>query len=182
MGWFWLIVGIAVAVVIGLILSRGGVYRRVFAHEHLLEVARAVVGLKAAVLSKIIVGQENEVVSRDDPRVLMTSERLVVFYTIERFAGDRYVHHYSISLAGSYTAHAVGESYVLFVAKLLGIPAESLGLAVGKSTVHHAEFELSAAEQSQFASRPVRRMTSADVAAFLDEWRSQTGRLPWHQN
>jgi len=36
---------------------------------------------------------------------------------------------------------------VLFSAKLLGVPFESLALGVGRSTVHHAEFQLSPTEQ-----------------------------------
>jgi hypothetical protein len=67
-------------------------------------------------------------------------------------------------------AHAVGETFVLFSAKLLGVPFESLALGVGRSTVHHAEFHLSPTEQAEFAGRPVPEVSLADITAFRGEW------------
>ena len=71
-------------------------------------------------------------------------------------------------MAGGYTAGAVGESFVLFIATLLGIPFEQLALSVVvKSTVHHAEFNLSEEEQAQFVGKAVQESGVADVTNFL---------------
>jgi hypothetical protein len=145
MGWEWICAGVAVAALIGWIVFRGAAYRRLFADDHLLEVARGVTRIKAAALDKVIATDEDEVRSPADPRVVVTSAGLALLYTVRRVE-DRFVHHYSVSVAGGYTAHAVGETFVLFVARRLGVPSESLSLGVGRSTVHHAEFRLSAVE------------------------------------
>jgi hypothetical protein len=178
--WGWLCAGSAIVALIGWILSRGGLYRRLFADAHFVEVARGVDRLKDAALERVIVSDEDEVASPADRRTLVTSAGLALLYTVRAVEG-RFVHHYSVSVAGRYTAHAVGETFTLFVAKLLGLPFEALALGVGRSTVHHAEFRLSAGEQAEFAARPVPVVSAAEVAVFRSEWVEASKRLRWER-
>ena len=180
MEWGWVCAGVAVAALVGWVVFRGAVYRRLFGDGHFLEVARGVGRVKAAALDKVIASDEDEVRSPADPRALVTSAGLALLYTVRRVE-DRFVHHYSVSVAGGYTAHAVGETFVLFVAKLLGVPFESLALGVGRSTVHHAEFQLSAGEQSEFTGRPVPEVSPAEVTAFRGEWVEARKHLRWQR-
>ena len=180
MEWGWVCAGIAVAALVGWIVFRGAAYRRLFADGHFLEVAKGVSRIKAAALDKVIVSGVNEVRLPDDSRALVTSAGLALLYTIRRVE-DRFVHHYSVSAAGGYTAHAVGETFVLFVAKLLGVPFESLALGVGRSTVYHAEFQFSTVEQSEFAVRVVPEVSLAAVAAFRSAWVEARKQLQWQQ-
>ena len=178
--WGWVCAGLAVAALVGWILLRGGLYRRLFADEHFLEVARGVARLKAAALEKVIASEGDELRSPDDPRALVTSAGLALLYTV-RQGGGRFVHHYSVSVAGGYTAHAVGETFVLFVAKLLGVPFDALALGVGRSTVHHAEFQLGGDGQAEFAGRPVPEVGPKEIAAFRTEWFEASKRLHWQR-
>jgi hypothetical protein len=180
MGWGWVCAGLLVALVVAWVVYRAAVYRRLFADEHFLEVARGLGRVKTSALDKLLGAEEDEVTSRTDPRVLLTSAGLALLYTVRQAEGG-FVHHYSVSVAGGYTAHAVGETFVLFVAKLLGVPFGSLALGVGRSTVHHAEFRLSAAEQSEFAARPVPEVSPAEVTAFRQEWADAARHLRWQR-
>ncbi|SRR6266404_5986332 len=89
---------------------------------------------------------------------------------------------YSVGVAGGYTAGAVGESFVLFIATLLGIPFEQLALSVVvKSTVHHAEFNLSEEEQAQFVGKAVQESGVADVTNFLRNVLEARKHLRWQR-
>ena len=178
----WICAGLAVAlsaaVVLLWLLSRGGFYKRVFADEHFLEVARALPRVKAAAVGGVYETDEPMESPENNPRVLVTSAGLVLAYTV-RCDGDRYVHHYSVSAAGGVTAHSLGEPYVLFVAKLLGVPYDALNLGVGRSTVHHAEFYTDEAGLAEFAARPVAEMSATDVTSFRREWIAVREKLQW---
>ena len=93
----------------------------------------------------------------------------------------RAVRHYSLSLAGGYTAHAVGAMFVLFVARVLGVPFQTLALSVAPSTVHHAEFHLSAAEQEGFTNRPVPELAPDEIMALRREFFDVRERLWWQR-
>lgn len=178
--WGWICGGVALVAAIAFVwvFLRGNVYRRLFADEHFLEAARGVARVKIGAMENPV-SEDAEVPSpEEDPRVLMTSAGLVLFYTVRR-VDERFVHHYSVSVAGGYTAHAVGETFVLLTARALGIAYDRLALGVGASTVHHAEFELSEDENESFRARPVPEMSAADVDAFRKEWLEVRDRLHW---
>src|SRR5687768_8172562 len=102
--WFW---------------SRGSLYRKLFAEAHLFQVGKGIGALKHAALSNI--GVEDPQASRstaDDPRWLRTDAGLVLAYTISNDGPGEYVHYASVSVSGTYTAHAVGETFILLWAKL----------------------------------------------------------------
>ncbi len=180
MGWGWVCAGLVVAALVAWVVYRAAVYRRLFADEHFLEVARGLGRVKTAALDGVTAAGEEAVPSPADLNVLVTRAGLAVLYTVRQAEGE-FVHHYSVSVVGGYTAHAVGETFVLFVAKLLGVPFGSLALGVGRSTVHHAEFRLSAAEQAEFAARPVPEVSPAEVTAFRQEWAEASKQLRWQR-
>lgn len=180
MEWGWVCASVTVAALVAWVVFRGGVYRRLFADGHFMEVARAAGRVKTAALGRVITSDDDEPRSPADPRAAVTSAGLALLYTVRRVE-DRFVHHYSVSVAGGYTAHAVGETFVLFVARVLGVPVASLALGVGRSTVHHAEFQFTGAEQSEFAGRPVAEVSPAEVTAFRDEWVEARKQLQWRQ-
>jgi hypothetical protein len=176
--WGWVCVGLPVAALLGWIALRIRKYRRLSADEHYFEMAREVARLKTAALDKVIALGADEAPSPSDPRASVTGAGLALFYTVRR-SDDRFIHHYSVGVAGGYTSRLVGEMFTLFVARLLGVPFEALTLEVGRSTVHHAEFNLSAAEQSKFAERAVPAPSPAEVTSFRKEYLGARERLRW---
>jgi hypothetical protein len=104
---------------------------------------------------------------------------LALVYKINQ-RDDRFIHHYSVSIPGRVTPHAVGEQFILFVARLLGVPFDILALSrFESSTVHHAEFRLSQSEQLAFARQPVPEVTKVEIAAFLTEFHEARKDLRW---
>jgi len=176
--WGWVCAGLAVAAFVGWIVFRIRAYRRFFADEHFLEIAREVARLKIAALDRVVALDEHEAPSPTDPRALVTSAGLALFYTIRRI-DDRFVHHYSVSVARGHTAHLVGEMFTLFVARLLGVPFEALTLEVGRSAVHHAEFHLPATEQSKFAERAAPKVSPIEITSFRKECMEVRKHLRW---
>jgi hypothetical protein len=181
---------------LGYLLFRAVTYHRYFADGHFTEVAQGVARIKAAALERVVASKKDEVRSTADPRVLVTSAGLRLVYTGRRME-DRFVHHYSVSMAYCFTAGLVGKRFVLFVAKVLGVPLDSLALGVGRTTVHHvhhadfrfaspdtghhAEFQFSSPEQAAFAERAVPEVSVAEITAFRKEWFEASERLRWEQ-
>lgn len=150
-------------------------YRRIFADRHFAEVARNVAQVKAAALEH----GDGEYRPPDDPRARVTTAGLAMVYSISQ-RDDRFIHHYSVSIAGRPTPHGVGEPFTLFVAQLLGVPFDLLALSSSEtSTVHHAEFQLSQSEQLAFASQPIPEVTKTGIKAFLTEFHAARKDLHW---
>ena len=173
--WLVIVVVLAIVALAWWYVPRRARYGRVFGDQHFTEVARGVARIKTAAMERPDVALVH---APTDPRLLVTSKGLVLLYTLTR-TGDRFEHHYSLSLGGGYTAHAPGATFVLFVAKLLGVPFQTLALSVAPSTAHHAEFHLSAAEQEGFTNRPVPEPTPDEIMAFRREFFDVRERLQW---
>jgi hypothetical protein len=182
--WGWLWAGVLVALILVSIAIwiyfRGQTYRRIFADSHFAEVARGVARVKSAAVERIILCEKDEMQSPSDPRILVTAAGLALVYSVRR-VDDNYVHHYSVSVSGGYTAHAVGETFVLFIAKLLSVPSERLALGIGRSTIHHAEFQFSQTEQFAFAALPIPDVSIEEIAAFREEWLEIRKELKWQR-
>jgi hypothetical protein len=100
---------------------------------------------------------------------MQTSAGLVFVYTVSIDPAGTYVHHASVSIPGRVTAHAVGETFILLWAKLLGVGYDRLVLQVSPATVHHATFVLDESEQAAFAQRPVETPAADMLKAFQAE-------------
>jgi hypothetical protein len=175
-----LIVGLGVLLIALWLSSRARRYARLFADPHLLEIGRGLARVKAAALAHVIRDERDEPMARDDPRILATSAGLAIVYTVsERELG--FVHHCSVSVIGGPTAHAVGGTFVLFVAKLLGLTPAELRCSVAASTVHHAELSLDAARHAALAARPVPELGPAALAALRRGALEARGRVTWQR-
>jgi len=112
---------------------------------------------------------------------MLTSAGLAVLYLVGR--QDPWFHHdLSVSLPiRAYTARAIGDVFICFLAHLMGIGVERLSLRVSSKTVHHAEFTLSPLEHQQFADRPVLSLSSEELAAFRRHWALSWRRGGWER-
>lgn len=167
----WLLACLAIAAVglVWWIVLRLSWYRRLFAVPHLMQFAQELAAVKQAAMRDVITSDGEGVRPPDDARILRTSAGLALLYTVSLGAAGTYVHHASVSIPGRPTAHAVGETFILLWAKLLGVEYGRLALDVSPMTVHHAEFVLNENEQSDFAQRPVETPTAEWLQAFLAE-------------
>jgi hypothetical protein len=165
--WLLLCLAVVVAGLAWWTVSRLSVYRRLFAVAHMSEFGQGLAALKQAAMRAA--GDGGDVSSPDDARILRTSAGLALLYTISIKAPGTYVHHASVSIPGRVTAHAVGETFILLWAKLLGVKYERLALEVSPTTVHHAEFMLDENEQANFARRPVQAPTVELLQAFRSD-------------
>ena len=93
----------------------------------------------------------------------------------------QFVHHCSVSVAGGYTAHAVGAMFLGFTTSLLGLPWERMTFEIGKSTVHHGEIVLDRADHQALAARPVAEPSMADVTAFRQSWSKARPNFEWRR-
>jgi hypothetical protein len=178
----WLLLCLA-AVVAGLAwwtVSRLSLYRRLFAVPHMTEFGHGLAALKQAAMRAV--GDGGDASSPDDARILRTSVGLALFYTISMKAPGTYVHHASVSIPGGVTAGAVGETFILLWARLLGVAYERLALEVSPTTVHHAEFVLDENEQAIFAQRPVPAPTVELLQAFQSECAAARSGLRWERS
>jgi hypothetical protein len=165
------------------VLARTRRYGGSFADAHVLEVARGLVGVKAAALARPIRSQSDEPAGPADPRILATSAGLAIVYTVaESESGSRFVHHCSVSLVGAPTTHAVGGTFLLLVAKLLGLPREGLSCQITESTVHHAELALDAARHAAIAAAPVLAPLPAELAELRQEALNARASVAWERS
>ncbi len=171
-----LIIGMLLTIVFVLTLAslwllRGfAAYNRVFSDEHFQEVSARLPALKRAALERVIVPGSDAVCMSEDPRGLLTSAGLTVLYLVGR-EGDWFHHDLSInSPSCGYTTHAVGEMFIYFLVRLLGVEMDRLRLGVSPRAVHHAAFTLSTGEHEQFAGQPVTPVSPEELAAFRRDW------------
>jgi hypothetical protein len=178
----WLFVCSAIAIVglVWWIVSRLSSYRRLFADRHLVEFSQRLAAVKQAALRDMVPTDGGGIQSADDARLLRTSADLALLYTVTIRAPGTYVHHASVSIPGRATAHAVGATFILLWARLLGVGYERLALGVSPATVHHAEFELNEGEQADFAQRAVEVPTAEWLQAFRAECLTARESLTWN--
>jgi hypothetical protein len=177
----WLLFGgaLVLGLLVWTIVRRGALYRRLFADEHFLEIGGRIAELKRGALG--LADSAEPPPSPTDPRVLLTQAGLAVVYTVRRDE-KHWVHHASVSLAGGYTAHSLGEAFILFLAGRLGVSLDRLALSVTPSTVHHAEWTLDDAEHAAFAAQPVEASSVEDLAAFRRKWATVREGLRWERS
>jgi hypothetical protein len=90
------------------------------------------------------------------------------------------VHHCSVGATRSVTAHAVGETFVLFAATVLGLPIEKRTFGFAESTVHHGEAAVDeAGHRALVAAGPV-VVTADNVAELRRQVMEATTGIRWH--
>ncbi|MFO0726102.1 MAG: hypothetical protein U1E65_20130 [Myxococcota bacterium] len=169
-----LIIGAAVsALVVGVWLYRrhsgAPSYAQILSPAHVLELGGILPGIKAAALAEIELGDSpaEKQVREVEPRRAITSAGLRILYTITSVQ-DRFIHHYSLSV-GEYTPHAVGRTFALVVARLLGLDAAKLEVARSSNSIWHIVFELSAEEQQGFGARAPLAVNAEEAEAIFAE-------------
>lgn len=161
------------------LLSVLGEYAKLFTDEHFREVASRLPALKRAALERIIVSKADAAFTPEDPRGMRTSAGLAILYIIGR-EQDWFHHCLSVSsTTHAYTPHAVGDVFICFIARLLGLRMDRLHLWVSPKTVHHAEFRLSVEEHDQFVDRLVTPLSPEELAAFRRDWSLSRRTIGW---
>jgi len=107
---------------------------------------------------------------------MLTSAGLAVLYLIGR-EGCWFHHDLSVSwVSRPYTPHTIGNMFLCFLARLLGIGMERLHFRISAKTVHHTAFTLSVLEHQQFADQSVAPLSLDELAAFRRRW-ALSGRM-----
>jgi hypothetical protein len=179
MGYALAAVGVVFVILIARYVSkRGRIYKRVFADEHFLEIARRVAALKAGALERID-DQEGLADPRTDPRAMITGAPLVFVYTINT-DGSNYDHQLSVSVPG-YTAHAVGDMFLRWALELLDVDLDDCELVILPSTVHFVHWRYGAEQQARFVARPLAEADKARLAEFRQARRTSGVSNRWRR-
>lgn len=174
----WVIVGFGVVSAVAFVRSRTRRYRRLFADEHFFEIAHACPRLKAAALERPIIDEQDMPRTPDDPRALVTRAGLAIVYTV-RPQESELVHHCSVSVPGGYTAHAVGATFVVFLAKLIGLPIEKSSFVIGSSTVHHLDASLSPEDHARVVAHAVPEVSESNYPEVRRNVQDAIRRVTW---
>jgi len=129
-------------------------YTRVLSGQHLVEIAERFDSVRSFAYRLADEPLDAGPVDPDDPRVAVTRDGVVLAYTIRR-DGRRYVHHFSVSVAGAYTPPTVGGSLVVYLDSLLGRDPDQVEFGVSNGAVYHGEFTVDADEQPAVEARPL---------------------------
>lgn len=89
------------------------------------------------------------------------------------------MHQCSVSVVGGPTTHAVGGTFALFVAKLLGLPLAESCCEVAASTVHHVELSVDAARHAELAAATVLDVSAMDLSALRREALESRALVSW---
>ncbi len=135
-------------------LLHGRLTRKLLAEKHLREVAEALEPVKQAACRLLLATPADFAPLPRDPRLLASSAGLLVFYTVSR-DNSCYCHHLSLSVVGGHTPPRAGETLILFLAGLLGVPRDRLQRTVFPSMVHEVQFVLDEREHAALLGRPI---------------------------
>ena len=174
---FWFVLALIVLAAL-VIVPRMRMYGRLFGDEHFVEIARGLGRIKTAALAHVASADEAPSSPAEDPRILVTTERLVVVYTVKQRDAD-FVHHCSVSVAGGVTAHAVGSTFLVFVVKVLRLPIAKMIFAFADTTVHHGEAVVDAAAHAALAAAPVVGVTASNVGEIRREAMEARDGVRW---
>ena len=129
-------------------------HTRILSDDHLAEVAERFDAVRSFAYRLADEPLAADPVDPGDPRVAVTRDGVVVAYTIRR-DGTRYVHHFSVSVAGGYTPPSVGGSLVVYLDSLLGRDPGQVDFGVSHGTVYHGEFTVDADEEPAVQAQPL---------------------------
>ncbi|MHC4717823.1 MAG: hypothetical protein ACYS5V_12695 [Planctomycetota bacterium] len=166
----WIVLFSAVVLLFVWLLLKLRRYTGIFADAHMTEIAERFDSVRGFAYRLADEPLEPWPISPDDPRVAVTRKGVVLAYTIRR-DGRRYVHHFSVSVAGAYTPPSVGGSLVIYLDSLLDHDHEQVEFGVSNGSVYHGEFQLEPDEEETTAHQPLAlpddprtaRRTCADV-------------------
>lgn len=163
--------GIVVALVLLWLRPRTRQLKQIFSENHLIEIAEQMEAIKPLAVRLSEMGEASFALE-DDPCAFVTSGGIVAYYTVFR-DGDSYYHHYSLKDRYGITAHAVGATLVVYIARLLGIPPERLTVERSEQQVYHVSFELGAEAQQAFVAAALRVPTAPEARTMLEACRDE---------
>lgn len=175
----WLFIFVPLGMFLLWMVRRGNKYRQIFASEHLVELARLLQGVKTAACNASP-DQPPPDSPMDDDRCFVSSAGIACLYSVDAGEGV-FLHHFSISMPGSYTPHAVGRPFSLYFAGLIGAPIEKLQLAVSESMVFHTAFEVSSEEHPAICEREIDIPTPAEATEKQRWCSNNTERFQWQR-
>jgi hypothetical protein len=138
-----LVIVIILVVTIGPIFKK---YSRIFSLNHYREICVKMSNIKEAAIKAIPTDTDDSPIKRDDPRTLITSAGLAIFYTISK-TETTYEHHFSISMPGQDIPHAIGEHFSIYVADLMAWEIHDAVFFFSDTPVFHARLELPSDKQ-----------------------------------
>jgi hypothetical protein len=100
-----------------------------------------------------------------NPRAFQSTAGLLIVYSISTHE-TAVVHHVSVGVAGDVTAGAVGLTFVVWLAMLVGLPVDRVVVQVGKSTVYHGEVRFTPEEHDRLANASVLVVAPAGLMAL----------------
>lgn len=145
----------------------GSKYKRLFADDHLVELAHRLAKAKAAALAWVEkapqAGEQSVEAARQLGNAFETSAHISVYYTIDSSAGA-YRHHLSIGYTRGALALSAGQHFAAIIDQLLQIDLLSrASMWQANTTVFHISFQLDEPEEQHFATRQVRIPTAAEL-------------------
>ncbi len=91
-------------------------------------------------------------VEGDDPRGVVTSQSLALFYEVTESDED-VVHQLKVALLKRYTPTVIGTTMMLYATRLLGQDQEFAHYGVSKKPVYYLTFVLSPEQHAEFLTR-----------------------------
>lgn len=163
-------------VVVLMMIVKGPGYRRIFAARHFVEFGGLVAAAGKAGCT--LMNEPPIEPANEDGRLVVSSAGLVFVYSVDEEAGE-YVHRLSVSIAGKYTPHALGGTFTVFAAQVLGLDPTKGKVGISPNRVHHAEFLLQRAEQAEFERRTPTVPKEEQVSVIHKECGELRDRLDW---
>lgn len=149
-----LIIVITIILLLAVILwifFKGRLYRQIFSPQHYIEFTTSLIKIIAIARHQI----DEPPSLLDDPRGLLTSAQIVLFYTIETTQENQYEHHFSLSIADRYTPHAVGSLLTTYVIQLLDVKFNQCQVSISPNRIYHLIFILNPNEQAKFNEQSI---------------------------
>ncbi len=150
----WIVLLATVILLFVWLLLKQRVYSGILSDAHLMEVAEKFDSVRSFAYRLAEEPLEAAEINPDDPRVDITHSGVVVAYTVRR-DGKRYLHHFSVSVAGGYTPPSVGGSLVIYLDSLLGRDPDTVEFGVSNGCVYHGEFAVDADEEQRVHAQPL---------------------------
>ena len=176
MMWLVILIALAIVAIVAMFFFGGGLYKRIFCATHFVELAGVLQRSKDAACRSV--DRPPQLPPVGDPRVNVSSAEVATMYTVTSVE-DEFEHYLSVSIAGRYTPHAVGGTLIVYFAKLLGVPLNSLEPGISERNVYHCVFRLSAAAHSELASRLIAVPTIQEFEAQRQQLFTDRDSIEW---
>jgi len=170
MWWSVALVGVPLLLLLWLGWLMVRKYSAIYSHQHLLEFARSMTRIKEEALASADAGPGLEPMTpqRLPPGALLTSAGIALFYTVGRDENG-YIHQLSMSHRGDWFEPAAAKVLVAYVHALLDLQATPIALGLSDGGRYYMAFELDAEAHRDYAARPVKVPTLAEMPRIYQQ-------------